>query len=229
MSLLSHEEGWVRSAVRQLQKDNACGRDQAQKIMHELVDAGYAEFVQNRGKDGQFRYGYLIHAVRAQPAGSTASTRRSPGTGFPVPGSPFKEVEPRTTEPNKDLSDESVATGKRMGKPNPVFDALAELHGGTKNLSRPMAKTVGVATAAVRRATPNVNAGEIARRARNYRYLSWNDDHRPASAQALAKWWADCDTDPPVDARYEPSPPLTEEDWQRAIEESEALRAGWND
>ena len=77
-------------------------------------------------------------------------------------------------------------------KPDPVFDALAVLHGGRESLTRSMAQTVGVATAAIREASPDVTPEEIDRRARAYRDLEWNFDHRWPSAQSLAKWWPEC-------------------------------------
>jgi hypothetical protein len=221
--LLSHEEGWVRSCIATLMKDNRVGRAGARNIMRELCDLGYAQLDQPRGAGGKFKTAYVVYTEAKVRGGKRNSDRGRP-TGGGAPGAVHSPavVEPQEgTTQEENLSELSLATGKKMGKPNPIFDALAELHGGTENLSRPMAKTVGVATAAIRRATPNVNAGEIHRRARNYTWLSWNDTRRPPSAQALAKWWADCDTDPPVDARYDPAPPLTEEDWQRAIEASD--------
>ncbi len=89
---------------------------------------------------------------------------------------------------------ESTGKTPRAPRPrDPAFDALATLHGGADKLTPPMARTVGAAIAAIRRATPNVDPREVDRRAQNYRRLSWNESHRWPSAQALAKWWPDCD------------------------------------
>ena len=51
ISLLSHEEGWVRSCIAILQRDNRCGRKQAQQIMAELRDLGYADMVTERREE----------------------------------------------------------------------------------------------------------------------------------------------------------------------------------
>lgn len=78
VTLLSHDEGWIRSAIALLQRENTCGRERARAIMRELVDAGYAEATQGRS-GGKFTTTYTI---RAESGGSTASaepTRRNAG------------------------------------------------------------------------------------------------------------------------------------------------------
>lgn len=193
VTLLSHEEGWVRSAIATLMRENSCGREQAQAIMRELVAAGYAELRKVRGERGRFTSTYV---VRAWPSSSGRSTSRSPSTGEPSTVTPPVEEEPRDEEPHEDLPPRSAAGVQKLGKtpkPNPIFDALAELHGGTSKLTPEMKRTVGVKLASIRRATPNVTPAEIRRRAANYRRLWWNRERTPPTAAALAKYWADCD------------------------------------
>jgi Helix-turn-helix domain len=197
--------------MKRLEVDTCMSVSRLQRAFATLETAGLLKReVRRRANGSRTSNRYVLHATGHR------DTLLVPGQQVTVTG-----PDPSLSSEPSPISELSLATREKMGKPNPIFDALAELHGGTEKLSRPMAKTVGVATAAIRRATPNVNAGEIHRRARNYTWLSWNDQRRAPSAQALAKWWADCDTDPPVDARYDPAPPLTEEDWQRAIEASD--------
>lgn len=72
VTLLSHEDGWVRSVTSILMKENRrCGRSQAQSILRELVDVGYAEHEQSRRKDGTFGSAYVIHAS-SEPATSSS-------------------------------------------------------------------------------------------------------------------------------------------------------------
>jgi hypothetical protein len=216
VTLLSHEEGWVRSAIATLRRECACGEKQARTIMRELVKAGYAELRQVRGKGGQFATAYV---VRAQGGDPRPRTGVSPGSRDGHPVQSHAEVEPNG-DPHKNLSDEPVAGVENIGKTrprDPAFDELAELHGGATGLSRQMAKTVGVALAGIKRATPNVGAEEIQRRVAGYRRLPWNRDRMLPSAQSLAKWWADCDR-PEESSRPAPSPGLDDSWLDRAGE-----------
>lgn len=95
-------------------------------------------------------------------------------------------------------------------------------HGHTSQieLSTQMNRAIGVALAGIKRATPNVGPEEIHRRAVGYTRLPWNREHTRPSAQALAKWWADCDR-PEESSRPAPSPGLDDSWLQRA--------GGWGD
>jgi hypothetical protein len=70
VTLLSHNEGWVRSCIAILQKQNhRCGEKQARAIMKELVDVGYAQRIQNRRKDGTFSTGFVVTVVQGSEPG----------------------------------------------------------------------------------------------------------------------------------------------------------------
>jgi hypothetical protein len=62
VTLLSHEEGWVRSSIAMLQRECRCGAKQAQSIMAELRDLGYAELITDH-VEGRIRRRYVISAV----------------------------------------------------------------------------------------------------------------------------------------------------------------------
>lgn len=97
VTLLSHDEGWVRSCIQMLQVENNCGREQSQAIMKELCLFGYAklETVSNGGKVRKF---YTVFAV--------------PDVGIPMDGKPARQetrltgipsvvVEPHDEEPHE--------------------------------------------------------------------------------------------------------------------------------
>ena len=66
VTLLSHDEGWVRSCIAILQKQNRrCGEKQARAIMKELVEVGYADRIQSRRRDGTFATGFVVRAESA--------------------------------------------------------------------------------------------------------------------------------------------------------------------
>lgn len=90
VTLLSHEEGWVRSAIATLMKEADCGRDQATSIMRDLEKLGYAVREQKHKPDGTFTTFYTTYAV---PVSSDPSTSGSPPTGSPV------TVQPSTVPP----------------------------------------------------------------------------------------------------------------------------------
>jgi hypothetical protein len=99
VTLLSHEEGWVRSAVATLQRECAIGRAQAQAIMLELRKLGYAEIVRERDLEGRIRSHYIVRAIAQKPAGSQAQT-----SGFPVAGQPARpETRPTDNQAAKNL------------------------------------------------------------------------------------------------------------------------------
>ena len=81
VTLLSHEEGWVRSAIALLMKENDCGRERARAIMRELVEIGYAEAQQAR-VGGKFSTAYTI---RAESSRSTVSGKPARQTGVKPP------------------------------------------------------------------------------------------------------------------------------------------------
>lgn len=90
----------------------------------------------------------------------------------------------------------AIATATASGKVAKVskayldtlFDALAELHGGTTNLTRSMKGVVVDARKQIMEATPGVTADEIVRRTQAYkrRHPTW-----PLTASALCKHWGE--------------------------------------
>lgn len=198
VTLLSHEEGWVRSAIATLMRECDCGREQAQKIMRELVSAGYADLRKVRGAGGRFTSTYL---VRAWPSSSRVQASRSPSTGFPSTVTPPVEVEPLDVDPLQLLAAPSRGDVENIGKPrqrNSLFDALAELHGGSNGVTPSLGGRIGKALKEIRSVMPDVSPEEISRRAHNYQRLSWNREHNPPTATALAANWPDCDMPPAV-------------------------------
>jgi hypothetical protein len=129
VTLLSHEEGWVRSCIGTLQRECDCGRDQAQAIMKELVKAGYSTRQQKNGADGRFT---TFYTVTPFSAGSEASTVGLPPTGSPstvepATGSPFTVVEAPDVEPlDVDTQSKDLAPRKR----NPIYEILFLLEAG---------------------------------------------------------------------------------------------------
>lgn len=90
VTLLSHDEGWVRSCIAILMKQNAgCGRTQAQGIMSELRDAGYATLEKRRTPNGRFETSYTVTPYRQE---NTVELIFPPQTGDPA------TVEPSTVE-----------------------------------------------------------------------------------------------------------------------------------
>ncbi len=95
VTLLSHEEGWVRSAIGTLQREKLCGREAAQSIMRELVDRGYASRELHRSENGQLRTAYTVYAVRQVQAPEVSGSRQTenPSTVEPSTGAPSAVVE----------------------------------------------------------------------------------------------------------------------------------------
>jgi hypothetical protein len=193
VTLLSHEEGWVRSAIATLMREAQCGRDAAKAAMAELREAGYAELLTERDLEGHLRRHYVIFAESRSPAPRTSG---SLGDGKPdrretrPTGNPADEVE----APDVEALDVREARARAAPKPAPsrkrdeIHDALSEIEGADPNqLTKRHAAGIGVAAAEIRTATPDVSAGEIHRRAGVYKRLhpEWE-----LTANALAKHWA---------------------------------------
>ena len=192
-------------SVRRLSQEARLSERQTRRGLRELEKAGE---IQEVGKTRRGTHVYEVIGVTAQVNGGGQYDPRTNRTEGGVRITPEPSEEP--SEPN--TPGESASDVQNIGKsrkPNLAFDALAELHGGTDHLSGQMAKTVGVALAGIKRATPNVGPDEINRRVQGYRRLPWNRDRAMPSAQSLAKWWADCDR-PEESSRPAPSPGLDE-------------------
>lgn len=80
--LLSHESGWVRSAIAILMRESGCGRDQAAKAMAELRAAGYA--VLERGRNPKTGKVYSRYLITSEPQLPVSELADSPGDGKPV-------------------------------------------------------------------------------------------------------------------------------------------------
>lgn len=194
VTLLSHEEGWVRSCIAILMAECAIGRKQAQAIMAELRVAGYAEMVREKGDDNLVKTHYVVFAV-PQGAGSqadlfTSPTYRKPGgseTGRVGNGAAV--VDPQDVDPLDE--EEALEHPERVPRArNPLFDALAEACGTDPTAMTPReARACGVALAEIQKAMPDVNPEELRRRATNYR------THFPGgmTPNALAGHWGQSD------------------------------------
>lgn len=158
VSLLSHQEGWLRSVIATLQKDNACGRTEAKTIMRELSARGYATLVQTNGRGGRFTSAYTVHAIRQVQApepvispGTDTPTTETPTTDAPgsvaltavvepVPEEP-KEVDPvgqkpqaANGNPNQPL-ERQLYFGEKLGLGIPAIVKLNREHGRPSVLS----------------------------------------------------------------------------------------------
>lgn len=134
VALLSHEEGWVRSAIATLMHEGNCGRKQAQAIMAELRAAGYAEFVKEKGGRGNLvKSRYVIYAI---PKGATfqpslvnpsdlpeTGTSSSRSTGARAAVVEALDVDPLDVEPK----DQNLAPAPRTREPDPIFEALCQI------------------------------------------------------------------------------------------------------
>jgi hypothetical protein len=183
VTLLSHEAGWVRSVIAILMRENsACGRKQAQAIMGELRDAGYAEMNQTRKPDGKFSTGYVVHAVSrstAQTSLSPGPVRRGPVSRGPVKGAAVVEaldVEALDVDPKV----QTLAPTARAR--DPIWDVLVDSFG------QPSASARGAFNAAAKvlrdyPATPDAITSMISSLAGTE--TNW----AVMSPTALAKWF----------------------------------------
>lgn len=112
VTLLSHEEGWVRSCIGTLKRENECGRDAAKAIMKELVAKGYATLTTAQDEKGRIRSTYTVHAI--------ARSADSPSTGAPSPEIPQPETPATVVEPH-DVDPQEVEPRET---PSPGFDDL---------------------------------------------------------------------------------------------------------
>jgi hypothetical protein len=230
VTLLSHEEGWVRSAIAVVMHENRCGRAAARSIMRELAGLGYASLDQVRRTNGTFSTAYTVYAIPQQMRLELATSPGAVEPGAVEPGAAHtpavvdpRDVDPLDVEPkDQTLEREQVARAR-----NVLFDALAEATGYD-----PMAMTVrearacGVALAEIKVATPDLTTEELHRRATNY---LTHFDGAALTPNALANQWSKCrDPQPSRPARPafgRPDPPrpydpaLAEIEIERALEE----------
>lgn len=109
VTLLSHDEGWVRSCIQMLQQENTCGREQAQAIMRELVQFGYAK-LETVSDGGKVRKYYTVFAV---PNVGNPMDGKPDGQETRSTGPPSVVVEPLDEEP---LDEEDLKAGTADSK-----------------------------------------------------------------------------------------------------------------
>lgn len=134
VTLLSHEEGWVRSCIATLQRESRIGRAGARSIMRELVGLGYARLEQVRRTDGRFGTAYTVYAI---PQVQAAEPVISPGAvprGAVAPGAAHTPavVEALVVEPLDEESqeqDQQLALASRTRARDEVFEALCNIEG----------------------------------------------------------------------------------------------------
>jgi hypothetical protein len=109
VNLLSHDEGWIRSVIGILMKENAgLGRDGAQALMKELVDRGYAERHTTHDSTGKFRTSYVVRphrldlSVGSEPGTSLSPQPAEPATAEPATAETSAVVEPLEVEPREE-------------------------------------------------------------------------------------------------------------------------------
>lgn len=170
VTLLSHDAGWVRSAIGILMREARCGRDAAKAAMAELREAGYAELVTERDLHGQLRRHYVIFA---EPRRSPAGTSERPGDGKPIgrethrTGNPANEVEALDVDPPDGEPKVKISTPRKR---DAIADSLAVAEGADLPTDVPASRmrTLCVKANELRRLNPDVTADEVARRADNW-------------------------------------------------------------
>ncbi|MBK8477563.1 MAG: hypothetical protein IPL39_15055 [Opitutaceae bacterium] len=118
-----------------------------------------------------------------------------------------EELRQNSEEPLPGLAGGAVVKITKQRKPDPLFDALA-LHAegsATDSLTKSAKRTVAVALAEIREASPDLTAAEIQRRAEHYRQ---HFTGAACTACALAKHWARCATPPTTTGRPAQPQPL---------------------
>ena len=202
VTLLSHDEGWVRSAIAILQRENACGREMAQAIMRELRETGYAELVLERNLEGRMSSHYIVRAEAGKPTSSPRETVGSPVAGIPdrresrPPGTPAAVVDPQDVDPlDEEPQDLHLAPSARAR--NLLVDALAIATGlDPYGMTAEEARACGVALASIRKASPDVDPQELQRRAGNYA----THFTTAITPNALKRQWSKC-REPATDGR----------------------------
>lgn len=130
VTLLSHEEGWLRSSMATLQRESRCGRTEARSIMRELVDKGYATMSQQHGAGGRFTTFYTVHAIRRVQGVEAVNSPGAETRGAVPPGAVELStvVEPPDVHPQS-LEPKALAPATPMRARDPVWDALTEAFG----------------------------------------------------------------------------------------------------
>jgi len=190
VTLLSHEEGWVRSAIAVLMHEGRCGRKQAQAIMAELRAVGYAELVKEH-KANLIKSRYVIYAI---PKGATFQPQLVNSSDLPVSGpSPFGStgkgaavVDPRDVDPQDvEPQDQTLALAARTRPRDELFEALAEVEGADLgSLTRSARGKLNSAAKQLR--DIGATADDVRARAATYRRVhpTWE-----LTSTSLVSWW----------------------------------------
>lgn len=217
VTLLSHEEGWVRSSIALLQRECSCGRAQAQAIMAELVSLGYARLVRTGGRGGARCY----YEVYDRPVGNQQLSGPEPAGPDGVENQRLSAPEPVDIEHgdgNQRVSTLKHAGSRADGKPagresglekiepldveptstqQEIFGALLRACGWTPPLSASSRQAIGAV--AKQLVAVGATPEEIESRAEAYRRTFPGAALTPT---ALAKWWPALAGGPaPVDLR----------------------------
>ena len=141
VSLLSHEEGWVRSAVATLRRENRIGRAQAQAILKELRDLGYADLITEQDEDGSLRSHYVIRAVSTDPAPHISQSPVAGEPGGSEPGRVGNRAAVVEALEEESLEEETggleLASATPTKRPrDPIWDALVEIYGEPTSAGR---------------------------------------------------------------------------------------------
>ena len=182
VTLLSHDEGWVRSCIGILRRECRCGREQAQAIMAELRALGYADLLTDQNEDGSIHTRYFVRAIATMPQVEREewdnavirvdrnATSSDPGSdGFPVggepvgreprsAGSPATEVEPLEVEPLEVEPTTETLAPKSARERDPIFEVLFTLDSGNPYSEDSRAQFTKTALGAVNQAAGQIRA-----------------------------------------------------------------------
>lgn len=182
-TLLSHDEGWVRSVIATLMHESTAGRASAQAAMKELVQAGYATWERRQDPEsGQFRTSYIVFAISQLQGQFPADSPQTgnPSTDYPQTDNHAVVVE-ALDEEALDVEPTALIPRAREKEPS-SFDAFYDFIFPRK-AARPDAERAW--TKALKRAT----AGEIIEGAIRYR----DDPNREDAYTAHPATWLNRD------------------------------------
>jgi hypothetical protein len=174
-------DGEARVYRKTLAERMRCSLDTIDRALRELVAIGALEIRERYSpKNPRQRAAsdYVLHTVRgggrtdAARGGRTDAARGGRTDAAVVNESP-SERESVPSEP----------PSARSRKRDPIVDQLHELDGGD-------VRNAAIAAARIRAKAPDIDVGEIDRRARNY---ATHFGDATLTALALAKWWVRCD------------------------------------
>lgn len=189
VTLLSHEEGWVRSCIAVLQRECRCGAKQAQAIMAELRELGYAELITER-IDNRISKHYVITAMPKSEGSQAVLTAGLTSTN------PARHESDRSAEGAvvvEALEVEALEVEALEQKPTPprkrdvLADALARAEGADPlEVPASRMRTLCVKAAELRRLNADITPAEVARRAENW---TSHFERASISGPAIVEHW----------------------------------------